>query len=62
MSCAATSAGVPAEVRTYDEIGHIGILTALSRLFRGKAPVLRDVAEFARKVTAEQPKAMAPAA
>ena len=53
---------MPAEVRTYDEIGHIGILTALSRLFRGKAPVLRDVAEFARKVTAEQPKAMAPAA
>ena len=62
LAAALTRAGVPAEVRTYDEIGHIGILTALSRLFRGKAPVLRDVAEFARKVTAEQPKAMAPAA
>lgn len=62
LAAALREAGVPAEVRTYDEIGHIGILTALSRLFRGKAPVLRDVAEFARKVTAEQPKAMAPAA
>lgn len=62
LAAALRGAGVPVEVRTYDKIGHIGILTALSRLFRGKAPVLRDLAEFARKVTAEQPKAMAPAA
>lgn len=62
LAAALRGAGVPVEVRTYDKIGHIGILTALSRLFRGKAPVLRDLAEFARKVTVEQPKAMAPAA
>jgi acetyl esterase/lipase len=44
-------AGVPAEIRTYPGVGHVGILTALSRLFRGKAPVLSDMAAFARRVT-----------
>jgi acetyl esterase/lipase len=62
LAAALRRAGVPVETRVYDELGHIGILTALSRLFRGKAPVLSDVVDFARKVTAEQPAAMAPAA
>lgn len=62
LAAALRQAGVPVETRVYDEIGHIGILTALSRLFRGKAPVLKDVTDFAREVTAEQPEAIAPAA
>ncbi len=45
------AAGVPAEVRTYPDIGHVGIVTALARPFRGKAPVLADVAAFAHRVT-----------
>jgi acetyl esterase/lipase len=44
-------AGVAVEVNTYPEVGHVGILTALSRLFRGKAPVLHDLADFAGRVT-----------
>ena len=43
--------GVPAEVKTYSGLGHIGILTAIARPLRGKAPVLRDLGEFARSVT-----------
>lgn len=62
LAAALTRAGVPAEIRTYEGIGHIGILTALSRLLRGKAPVLRDVADFARKVTEAEPQRIAPAA
>jgi acetyl esterase/lipase len=46
------SAGVAAELKIYPEIGHVGILTAISRWFRGRAPVLEDVAGFARRVTA----------
>jgi acetyl esterase/lipase len=51
LAAALQAAGVPAEVRTYPELGHIGILTALSRPFRGRAPVVRDIGEFARRVT-----------
>jgi acetyl esterase/lipase len=48
------AAGVAAEARLYPKIGHVGILTALSRPARGRAPVLRDLADFARRVTAEE--------
>ena len=44
-------AGVPVETRLYDDVGHVGALTALARPFRGKAPVLRDVTQFAVRVT-----------
>jgi acetyl esterase/lipase len=54
LAAALQAAGVPAEVRTYPEIGHIGILTALARPFRGRAPVVRDMADFARAVTSER--------
>ena len=47
------AAGVGAEVKSYPELGHIGILTAVARPFRGKAPVVRDIAAFADKVTSE---------
>jgi acetyl esterase/lipase len=47
------ASGVPAEVKTYPGLGHIGILTAIARPLRGKAPVLRDLGAFARSVTAQ---------
>ena len=45
------AAGVPAETKIYPGIGHIGILTAIAKPFRGQAPVLEDVADFAARVT-----------
>ena len=44
-------AGVDARIRTYNELGHIGILTAFARPFRGRAPVLDDVTMFANEVS-----------
>ena len=49
-----SQAGVQAEARVYPDLGHVGIMSAMSRLFRGKAPVLRDMAQFAREVTAKR--------
>ncbi len=46
-----TAAGVTARLVSYPDVAHIGILTALSEPFRGKAPVLADTAEFVRRVT-----------
>lgn len=43
--------GTPVSRRTYPDVGHIGILTAISRPFRGRAPVLDDLIAFARAVT-----------
>ncbi|WP_210359454.1 alpha/beta hydrolase [Sphingomonas beigongshangi] len=40
--------GVAVDVRSYPNIGHVGLLLALARPFRGRAPVLRDVAAFVR--------------
>lgn len=42
--------GVPEEVRAYSKLGHVGILLALARPFRGRAPVLPDVSAFVRRV------------
>ena len=44
-------AGVTAVTRTYSEIGHAGMVTALARPLRGRAPVLDDLVAFARSVT-----------
>lgn len=52
LAAALRKAGVAAEVRRYSGIGHVGILTAVARPFRGKAPVIDDVAAFAARVTA----------
>jgi acetyl esterase/lipase len=46
LAAALTKAGAKAEPRIYPEIGHIGILLAISKPFRGKAPALADTAEF----------------
>jgi acetyl esterase/lipase len=51
LAKALREAGVEAEVKRYPGIGHIGILTAVARPFRGKAPVVADVADFAARVT-----------
>ena len=40
------AAGRPVEERTYPGVGHVGLLTAFSRPFRDKGPVLDDVARF----------------
>jgi len=45
-------AGVAVDLKIYPEVGHVGIVTAISRWFRGRAPVLEDVAGFAHRVTA----------
>jgi acetyl esterase/lipase len=46
-----TAAGVPVERRRYAGIGHVGIMTAIARPLRGRAPVLADIAAFAHRVT-----------
>ncbi len=40
------------ETKIYPRVDHINILLALSRPFRGRAPVLEDMTAFARRVTA----------
>jgi len=41
--------GAEAEVKTYPGVDHTGIVLALSRPFRGRASVLRDVVDFFRR-------------
>ena len=43
--------GADVRLQIYPGIGHVEILTALSRPFRGKAPVLDDTAAFASEVS-----------
>lgn len=45
------AAGVKARVKLYPGLGHVGIVTAIARPFRGRAPVVDDVAAFAHEVT-----------
>ncbi|MCU6454090.1 alpha/beta hydrolase [Sphingomonas sp. A2-49] len=40
------SGGVAVELRSYPKTGHVGLLLAIARPFRNRAPVLRDVARF----------------
>lgn len=47
------AAGVAVERTNYAGIGHVGIITAVARPFRARAPVLADMAAFARRVTAD---------
>jgi acetyl esterase/lipase len=51
LAAALQAGGVPVETRVYPQVGHVGIVTALARPFRGRAPALRDMADFARRVT-----------
>lgn len=45
------AAGGRVETKIYENVDHVDILLALSRPFRGRAPVLEDVTAFARNVT-----------
>lgn len=42
------AAGGRVKLKTYPGLGHAGILLALGRSFRGRAPVLEDVVRFAK--------------
>jgi acetyl esterase/lipase len=46
------AAGVASELKIYPDLGHVGIVTAFAKPFRGRAPVLADVLAFAARVTA----------
>lgn len=43
--------GVPVERRSYERLGHAGLVTTLAVPFRNRAPVLDDITAFARRVT-----------
>lgn len=43
---------VPVDRKIYKGIGHVGLLTAIARPLRGRASVLEDMGDFARRVTA----------
>ena len=49
------AAGSEVRLKLYPGLGHVGILTALARPLRRRAPVLADVAAFAREVAAPAP-------
>jgi acetyl esterase/lipase len=46
------ASGSEVRLKLYPGLGHVGILAAVAVPFRSRAPVLADVAEFARVVTA----------
>lgn len=48
--------GVRADVVVYPDVGHVGIVTALSTPLRDRAPVLADAVRFARQVTGQPPE------
>lgn len=50
LAQAVRDAGGRADLRLYPNLDHTGIVLALSRPFRGRAPVLRDVLAFYRSV------------
>jgi acetyl esterase/lipase len=51
LDAALRAAGGRVETKTYPGVNHVGIMLALSRPLRGRAPTLGDVTEFARRVT-----------
>jgi len=54
LAAALAAAGVPAELACHPRLAHIGILLALARGFRRKAPIRRQVLAFLGRVTAER--------
>jgi acetyl esterase/lipase len=51
LSAAQRAAGGRVETKLYPNLGHVGMLLALSRPLRGRGPVLDDVVAFAESVT-----------
>jgi acetyl esterase/lipase len=43
--------GVPASVKLYPGIGHLGVVTSIALPLRWRAPILDDMADFVRKTT-----------
>jgi acetyl esterase/lipase len=43
--------GVPVRLETFPNLGHVGMVTAIARPLRGRAPVLSEMAAFIRQVT-----------
>jgi acetyl esterase/lipase len=62
LAAALQAKGAQATVKLYKGIGHIGILLACSKPFRGKAPVLADAAAFLTPILAPAAADTAPAA
>jgi acetyl esterase/lipase len=48
LAAAWQAAGNTVDMKIYRDVGHIGILTAFSDVFRGRAPTLADTAAFVR--------------
>ncbi len=48
LAAALRQLGAPVEAKTYRDLGHVGILLALSKPFRGKADVLTTMNDFLR--------------
>jgi acetyl esterase/lipase len=48
MAAALKAAGAQVELRAYEGISHVGIVLALSKWWRDKAPTLADMTAFAR--------------
>ncbi|ABC64217.1 alpha/beta hydrolase [Erythrobacter litoralis] len=44
------ASGVPAQVKVYDGVGHIGIVTSIAKPLRGNSPALDDIATFVETV------------
>ncbi|HEY1146518.1 MAG TPA: alpha/beta hydrolase, partial [Allosphingosinicella sp.] len=61
LAIALGEAGAVVTTRIYPELGHVGIVTALARPFRGNAPVLDDIVAFARPAAGDAPGAEAAA-
>lgn len=51
LETAMRAAGGRVETKTYPGVNHVDIMLAVSRPFRGRAPTLHDVVEFASRVT-----------
>jgi acetyl esterase/lipase len=51
LASALRQGGVMVETRVYPDLGHAGVLLALSRPFRGRAPVLEEMTAFLKAQT-----------
>jgi acetyl esterase/lipase len=54
LSARLSTVGVAVERVRYPHVGHVGLVTALARPLRGRAPVLRDLLAFAHRVSDER--------
>ncbi len=55
LAAALQKDGSPATIKLYEGVGHIGIVLALSKPFRSKAPVLEDATQFLNSLLSPAP-------